>query len=775
MRRSDQLCLTKPSGTPSLTTIAMLFGVICFAASDGQRSEASALVQETANEAPSNPQLSNPKLGPGAVSPAAAVYEAYFSILSGELTRIENVADKREGAAWESLKASIAFGNAANQFRDNFISTYGLKKWENFNDPNHIPLGRTENPGNANGNLTVMKVTEVLTAVHEATNNRNGDKSYASLPGFDGQQLSLVQKNGRWYFRLDTFGAPMEDPKHLEVAEMLNKIVPRISDIGIAIGAKGVQADDIDVEMARMVLRELNGVNLPDAPRFDFAKVQTTGAPQRAAMQKAIDDKKAAVRNLATTIIPDALAGKMDSYLDKLHPDLKVGFDSDRLKNQLAAIQKRLAGARFDPDAIEYIWHESAKNNFRLVASLETQEELAIIQLFVIDGSVVGLQVEHGKFSIDTRNLHNDLGDQETTNELLTLLYSQQDKAAFSKMPDAVRVKGFDAFKSDFEWPLKAKFTAATIHSAAIRVQWPPNNEGAPSVVREVLVQLEPSGENNKAIKRDRCDCNFFLRNGQWELAAVVPSGSDGSNVSELSDNAVTFLRALSQGNAKKCASLFPPQSLQEIDMAVFTPYCQWMSKIVGEYQSVDQSKSDFRATNENGFQKSTYQGLVHFKNTSVRWKSKWSLDFITNFTFSDLPTSQIPWQKNITNTDGFRDRGEKMLRAVLAGEMEDAVNLLDSGFRNDLVDDNGELNQQAVAMKDHVAKLTAGLGAIQSAQMTSKTFLDEKNQWRFNYVFQYESEAFVGHADFDFNALQGTILSFNLHRQSADENKPDK
>lgn len=731
--------------------------------------------QDAANETPSDSELSNFKLGPGAVSPAAAVYEAYFSILSGDLTRMENVADKREGAAWESLKATIAFGNAANRFRDNFISSYGLKKWEEFNDPNHIPLGRTKNPGNANGNLTVMKVRDVLAAVHEATNNRNGDKSYANLPDLEGQQLSLVQQNDRWYFQLDTFSSPKEDSKHLEVAELLNKVVPRISDIGIAIGAKGVQADDLDIELARMVLRELNGVNLPDAPRFDFAKVQTIGAPLRAAMKQAIDDKKAAVQNLALTVIPDVLAGKPASYLDKLHPDLKVGFDSDHLKRQLGTIHKRLAGARFDSNAIEDIWHETASNNFRLVANLETQQELAIIQLFVIDGSVVGLQVEHGKFSVDTRNLSNDLGDQKGTNELLTQLYSQQDQAAFSKMPETVREKGFEAFKQEFKWPLEASFKIATIHSSETRVQWPPVSDGTTSVVREVLVQLEQSGSTNGAIKRDRCDCSFSLRDGRWELAAVVPSGFEGSNVCELSDNAEAFLRALSAGDAKKCASLFPPQSLGQIDMAVFTPYCQWMSQLVGEYQSVDQSESDFRSTNENGFQKSTYQGLVQFKNTNIRWKTNWSLDFITNFTFSDLPSPRTPWQKNITNTDGFRDRGEKMLRKMLGGQMEDAVNLLDSSFRNDLVDDNGELNQQAVVMKVHLAKLTKGLGAIQSARMTGKSFLDEKSHWRFNYVFQYESEAFVGHADFDFNALQGAILSFNLHRQSADEKKQDK
>ena len=261
--------------------------------------------QSTAGQVqPELPKNAPTPIGRGANSPEEALFECYYSILTGDVERLKNVSDQSEGPDWDNLVSLANFGQQAGRFREEFIAVYGRQKWDQFNNPNFIPVTRGASAG-ANGSVTVVEVADILRLTRQAIKNQNGDTSWVSIPNTDDARMLLVRRNEKWYFSAATV-IPLEGQQKRAAMEQLDAFGKQLPQFQAVIGAEGVTPNDIDAELGRVMLESGQVMRFSSEHRFDLAKLT---AANRAKREKRSGQFQVVKDKMATTRADDFPGG----------------------------------------------------------------------------------------------------------------------------------------------------------------------------------------------------------------------------------------------------------------------------------------------------------------------------------------------------------------------------------------------------------------------------------------------------------------------------------
>jgi hypothetical protein len=205
-------------------------------------------------------------------TPRDALIQATTALAEGDEDRAFAAILTTTDEQREFLRASMAFNQAGLRFRDAFLKAYGKAAWAKFLDPKQGPKG-----GHAKLNLLVKD--EILAKFKKLTIEEKGDSATGRVPGVP-KPFKMKKVEGGWVLPFEgNFSgsfAPKGDnmPKLAEMSKTLREMAATVSKFQKAIGQAGISADDIDVELARAMLRILTGKATTDAPRFDINKIK---------------------------------------------------------------------------------------------------------------------------------------------------------------------------------------------------------------------------------------------------------------------------------------------------------------------------------------------------------------------------------------------------------------------------------------------------------------------------------------------------------------------
>jgi hypothetical protein len=167
------------------------------------------------------------------------------------------------------VRAVVLFVKNADDFRADFVKSYGKEKWDRFNDPNI-------DPGNGDGNatLTIPELKEQREQVEKATIDIKGAEANAEMTDKAGKKTKwkLVKVEDGWVVDAASL---MEGVADVDMTtKQLTNLANLVKLYRKAIGKPGINPDDIDVELGRAIVKELLGIESNKPHRFDITKIK---------------------------------------------------------------------------------------------------------------------------------------------------------------------------------------------------------------------------------------------------------------------------------------------------------------------------------------------------------------------------------------------------------------------------------------------------------------------------------------------------------------------
>jgi hypothetical protein len=171
-------------------------------------------------------------------------------------------ASKLDDAQRKVVEAGMDYARAAREFRDAFISAYGVEAWSNFQDPRHKP---------SDHDTTLFIIgEEELEKARTARINQESDHASAAMPIGAGKIFMVKTKEG-WFVDGATFVPPGVDSK--QVCDKLIATAAAVRKYRRAIGKPDITPSSIDAELG-LALDEIGTGKKFDVPhRFDIDKL----------------------------------------------------------------------------------------------------------------------------------------------------------------------------------------------------------------------------------------------------------------------------------------------------------------------------------------------------------------------------------------------------------------------------------------------------------------------------------------------------------------------
>ena len=673
----------------------------------------------------------------GAVTPGDAGLEYFFCLLSGDIERAKKVCTNT-GPFWSVFEGTADFGEAATRFRRRFIEDYGRSAWNTFNDENHVP--RSVKGNTANGGVTVLELFEFTRIYRELNENQSENESSCRYPNTE-TELVAIKKEGRWYVDLEK-STPINVEQIDSILELFSALSTGLRRVTPAIGREGVSPNQIDYELGRISIQAMGGAPLPPQPDFTLDDLpELIDGPT---------EKSKDVAKSARGIIESLLVSGDSSGFESLHSEVQRVTDPAVFSRQIKTLRSVLDG--IDPSEINFDFVEpiTNKDSWQIVARLKNQQRTGILNLYLFENKLVGVQVQFGNYALDTRfasrNVENVI---ETAKTLFTAVFKHDVDKVVSFYPDDPDFR--EEFESDFEVMLSKQYDKIAVLPAVIKIQWPPTEEGLTLTCRQ-LVQYE--FENNDKFTRMPCDTISLLsEETQYPLGNFTLGQNDDEYYSDDSEKLVSTLKAFCSGDSNQVLALMHYSLAEDVEKPTLQAYVKSFRKNFGEFNSVDMGDCNCRTVIADLTERTLSRGNAKLANREIFVEIVHVDGWLDGFTFYN--SNDDGWQRDIADLDPFVSRGKQVCTEFFNGDLRKFAGLCCDDINQQVLDDFETWTAK-------VANIQDAAGKFHGVLLGETEYLLEENAWRCHYQIDFEKGHFKTYVDFYSTPYRSSIDNFN-------------
>ncbi len=219
-----------------------------------------------------------------------------------------------------------------------------------------------------------------------------------------------------------------------------------------------------------------------------------------------------------------------------------------------------------------------------------------------------------------------------------------------------------------------------------------------------------------------------------------------------------SFFNAMVSGDPQKVVDLVHPTDKSNIIIEINAAYQAELQEEFGKFKSIAPESSYNVATFSNGVEKNKCQGVANFENGSFTFKILSSFGTLDEF---KIDRGFKPWAKNIKEHSRIQQYGKRFLQTLATGQHDEILKLLPKEGFDSITEES---------IKAFQARLNENVGIIESIDVTSKTFDEDENHWRYDYVATGSKGKTEGSATFEFTPWNAMIFAFNLNSVPIEE-----
>ena len=686
--------------------------------------------KETQDSADSGSDVLTPM---GALTPGDAGLEFFIGMMTGDAQRVQNVCVNTE-SIWNVTEATIDFANNATRFRRRFIEKYGRSAWDTFNDENHVP--RRIKGNTANGNITVLEIEEFARIYRELTANQTNEDSRCRFPNTEAN-LVVLQRDGRWFVDLEE-STPIAGEASTElILSLFGSLSDAVEHLTPAIGMEGVTPDQIDYEMGRITLAAMNQPAMPAQPDFSLENLPK--------LTKGPTEKGKATEKFVRDFLATLISGGEDVGFQQLHSEVQNFTDPAVFAKQVQTLRSCLKGLEPGQVEIEMVEPTTNQHSWQVIAKFEYHEQTGLMNLYLFEDKLVGLEVLFGDYALDTRFASRNTEQiTETSKSLLTAVYEHDTDKVVSFYPDEADFK--ETFESGFADVLRTKFDKIQVLPPSIKVQWPPNEDGLILTCRQ-LVQYEHANR----IVRMPCDTNWQIAKGSQTLLPTFGLGdNDDDYYSNETENFVASIKAFCSGDSDNIIARLDPR--YSIEKPVMQAYAESCAQNFGKFESLDRTRFNSRVEYANRTETITSRGNVQLANREMFIEIVHVDGWLDGFTFYEA--NDDGWQKNIADLKPFVERGKQACQEYFDGNLLKFARLCHEDLEQELIED-------ILAWKERLEAIHDDCGGLQGVVPGETEYLPEKEAWRCHYRINFGKGYFKAYLDFHSDAFDSQIENF--------------
>ena len=457
-----------------------------------------------------------------------------------------------------------------------------------------------------------------------------------------------------------------------------------------------------------------------------------------------VAQRKIALRNVFKAIEAENPA----AILPFMHPALQPYIDVDELKRRFAATNARfgpMTGIHWDN------FRMNRETGFLVVSCIVLFEKGQAKCLFYggEQDALTGFQLVDDQFQLDTRTAIRGFEQpQKTTTEFFRLLFSRKLDSAF---------KVFDPAHYSAENSAQFAKSMQGLMGAVGELQF---DEVRPLITtveqpsKDVPIQI--SVYCNTAFKGGACISSKmrFVPNAQGDGFTTNNFHSGNFEASLVNNDftlAETFCKAIGDGDGDKMLELLQFVNKDELHPGVLRTYTTSMGKHLGKFEKIDHGR--FRSTVSIKPQRcdTEYEGLAQFANGQCVVSCKSLYGVLRAISVETKPV----WAKNIEDTSVFKKNAEQFLNELILGDLKSAYRLLPPAFQAEI--------EVAQLEKLRSMCLTEAKGTVNAIEFVKRSYIEEEDGWRFEFMIKGDGAEFGSHVDFAFNPFHGTIDGFHF------------
>lgn len=187
----------------------------------------------------------------------AAVFKAIDSLHDVDIDGFLSCFEAREDE-YLLLESVISAGNAAVAFRKKFISTYGEKAWESFQDPEQSPEG-------ADGSLQMIEKHHVDEIKAWQYNHENPEVTFPNSQG----PIRIKESHQGFVLSPGNILNDMSSKSLEGNTKLMNTLTEMVSRHTQAIGQPHLSPQDIDFQFGKDLMKTIFGMEVGLADKYD--------------------------------------------------------------------------------------------------------------------------------------------------------------------------------------------------------------------------------------------------------------------------------------------------------------------------------------------------------------------------------------------------------------------------------------------------------------------------------------------------------------------------
>ena len=675
----------------------------------------------------------------GALTPGDAGLEYFFCLLAGDAEPAKKVCTNTD-TFWSVCESTANFVGSAAQFRRRFIEQYGRSAWNAFNDENHTP--RRVNGGAANGSLTVMELDEFTWIYRELNENQSEDESSCRYPNTE-TELVVIKKEGRWYVDLEK-STPMEVEQIESILTAFRGISTGVRQLTPAIGREGVSPNQIDYELGRISLRALGKGEFPPQPDFTLDE-----------LPRLVDGPTEKSKNVAKSArgFLDALLTSGDSSgYQHLHSEVQRVTDPAVFSQQIKTLRSVLDGV--DPSEINFDFVEPITNrdSWHIIAKLNNQERAGMLNLYLFENKLVGVQVQFGNYALDTRFASRNMEKViETAKTLLTAVFKHDIDKVASFYQDDPNFR--ESFESNFETLLSKQFSEIVALPSVVKIQWPPTEKGLTLTCRQ-LIQYEV--DDSDKLVRLPCDTTSLLSNeAQNPLGNFTLGDNNDEFYSNDAEKLASTLKAFCSGDSKQVLALMHSDEAEGVEKPTLQAYVSNFRKNFGEFDSVDMRDFNCRTVIADLTEETFSRGNIKMSKREMFVEIVHVDGWLDGFSF--YKAYDDGWQRDIADLEPFVARGKQVCDEYFNGDLRKFAGLCSDDINRQILDDIEKWTAT-------VEEIREDNGKFFSVLVGETEYLPEQDRWRCHYQIDFEKGHFKAYVDIDSAPFRSSIEYFNYN-----------
>ena len=232
-------------------------------------------------------------------------------------------------------------------------------------------------------------------------------------------------------------------------------------------------------------------------------------------------------------------------------------------------------------------------------------------------------------------------------------------------------------------------------------------------------------------------------------VALLFWAHSSGSNKQE------AFFEAVLSGDSGKLTAMIHPSARDEIDEPVLAEWMKAFSESVGELEGLSAANFSTNAEITDAGKVVKTEGTVKFSKGSAKSQLTFLDDKIVQF---NVDSDQMPkdWFKGPSDTTLYQQRGEKLFRHLVAGEVAQTHGMLHEDVQK---------KYSLADVEELAASIKAQFGQIKSITFDSAPYEETASGQFLDTVFRmtFEKGQAEGAVRFQFIGLKGYPVRFGI------------